>query len=103
MDLLTLSEIRRAAQGGSVLARVHVQVDASSAKSTREGKPYWELALADACDSMTLRVWSDHVPYRAGEELTTSAFVELAGEFVQHQQYGRNARMLNLRPLAQHG
>ena len=59
MDLLTLSEIRRAAQSSAVLARVHVQVDASTAKSTREGKPYCELGLADACDRMTLRVWSD--------------------------------------------
>src|ERR1700686_1153510 len=48
MDLLTLTEIRRAAQNGSVLARVHVQVDASTAKSTREGKPYCELGLAAA-------------------------------------------------------
>jgi 3'-5' exoribonuclease len=100
MDLLTLSEIRRAAQSSAVLARVHVQVDASTAKSTREGKPYCELGLADACDRMTLRVWSDHVAYRACEALTAGAFIELAGEFVQHQQYGLDARKWNIRPLA---
>jgi 3'-5' exoribonuclease len=100
MDLLTLGEIRRAAQNDTVVARVHVQVDASTAKSTREGKPYCELALADACDRMTLRVWSDHVAYRSCEALAAGAFVELAGEFVQHQQYGLDARKWNIRPLA---
>ena len=50
MNLLTLTEIRRAAQTGSVSARVHVEVEAATAKTQREGKPYCELTLADACD-----------------------------------------------------
>ena len=50
MNLLTLTEIRREAQNGAVPARVHVQVEAATAKMQREGKPYCELALADACD-----------------------------------------------------
>ena len=50
MELLTISEVRKRAQGGIVHARVHVQVNAAEAKATREGKPYCELALADACD-----------------------------------------------------
>jgi hypothetical protein len=48
MDLMTLTEIRRAAQNGAVPARVHVQVEAATAKMQREGKPYCELVLADA-------------------------------------------------------
>src|ERR1700731_3898833 len=100
MQLMTLSEIRRAAQSGPVTARVHVQVESATPKVTREGKPYCELGLADACDRMTLRVWSDHVAYRACEALTAGAFIELAGEFVQHQQYGLDARKWNIRPLA---
>src|SRR5437660_5811656 len=99
MDLLTLSEIRRAAQGGSVLARVHVQVDASTAKTTRELKPYCELALADACDRMTLRVWNDHPAYKTCDSLRVADFVELYGEFQQHQSYGLDAKRWNVRPL----
>ena len=101
MDLLTLSEIRRRAQSGTVTARVHVQVDASAPKSTREGKPYCELGLADACDRMTLRVLSDHVAYRACESLTIRSFMELAGQFTQHQQFGLDAKNWNVRPLTQ--
>ena len=60
MDLMTLTEIRRTAQNGAVPARVHVQVESAAPKLTREQQPYCELALVDAGDRMTLRVWSDH-------------------------------------------
>lgn len=101
MELLTLSEIRRRAQKENVTARAHVQVDASAPKSTREGKPYCELGLADACDRMTLRVWSDHVAFKACEAMAVGSFIELAGLFSQHQQYGLDAKNWNVRPLTQ--
>lgn len=97
--MLTLGEIRKRAQNESVSARVHVQVSASEAKATREGKPYCELILADAANRMTLRVWSDHPEYRACETLQVSDFIELSGEFVQHQQYGLDARRWTVRAL----
>jgi 3'-5' exoribonuclease len=99
MQLMTLSEIRRAAQSGPVSARVHVQVEAASPKLTREQQPYCELTLADACDRMTLRVWSDHPAYKACGALTSEDFVEVTGEFHRHQQYGLEARKWNVRPL----
>ncbi|MEP6821668.1 MAG: HD domain-containing protein [Chthoniobacterales bacterium] len=99
MELLTLGEIRKRAQNESVSARVHVQISASDAKATREGKPYCELILADAANRMTLRVWSDHPEYRACETLQVSDFIELSGEFMQHQQYGLDARRWTVRAL----
>ena len=100
MNLMTLSEIRKAAQNGSVQARVHVQVESASAKMTREQKPFCELTLADACDRMTLRVWSDHPDYRACGSLQVGDFIELTGEFNQHQQFGLEARPnWKVRPL----
>ena len=99
MQLLTLSEIRRAAQNGAVPARAHVQVESSSARLTREQQPYCELVLVDACDRMTLRVWSDHPAYKACSALTTENFIELTGEFHRHQQYGLEARKWTVRPL----
>ena len=100
MDLLTLSEIRRAAQNGEgVSARVHVQIEAAAAKTTRDGKPFCELTLADACDRMTLRVWSDHPDYRKCSELSAEDFTELTGDFHQSQQYGLEARKWTVRPL----
>src|SRR5438093_8965336 len=85
MDLLTLTEIRRAAQNGSVPARVHVQVQSASPKLTREQQPYCELVLADACDRMTLRVWSDHPAYRACSALTYDNFFVHLGLVIRTQ------------------
>jgi 3'-5' exoribonuclease len=99
-ELLTLSEIRRRAQDGFVTARVHAQVESASAKMTREGKPYCEINLADSCDRMTLRVWSDHPDYRICGALQAGDFVELVGEFAQHQQFGLEARKWNIRALS---
>jgi len=97
---MTLTEIRRAAQNGAVPARVHVQVEAATAKTQREGKPYCELALADACDRMTLRVWSDHPAYKSCSAFTTESFVELTGDFRVHPQYGLEAEKWMVRPLS---
>ena len=100
MQLLTLSEIRRHAQNGAAVeARVHVQIEGVASKVTREQKPYCELALADACDRMTLRVWSDHPEYKPCSSLKASDFIELSGEFVQHQQFGLDARNWKVRHL----
>jgi len=100
MGLLTLTEIRRRAQNGAAVeARVHVQVEGATAKVTREQKPYCELTLADAADRMTLRVWSDHPEFKACELLKASDFVELSGEFQQHQQFGLDAKKWKVRHL----
>src|SRR5438093_13132427 len=96
---MTLTEIRRAAQNGAVPARVHVQVESASPKLTREQQPYCEIVPADACDRMTLRVWSDHPAYKVCSSLTTESFIELAGEFHRHSQYGIEARKWTVRPL----
>ena len=99
MQLMTLSEIRRAAQSGPVSARVHVQVESAAPKLTREQKPYCELSLADACDRMTLRVWSDHPAYKSCNSLTSESFIELTGEFASHSQFGLEAQKWTMRPL----
>jgi 3'-5' exoribonuclease len=98
MNLLTLTEVRRAAQNGAAPARVHVQVESATPKLTREQQPYCELTLADACDRMTLRVWSDHVAYKTCNALTSQDFIEITAEFFQ-SQYGLDARKWTMRPL----
>jgi 3'-5' exoribonuclease len=99
MDLLTLTEIRRAAQNGAVTARVHVQVESASPKLTSKQEPYCEVTLADACGRMTLRVWSNHPAYKTCTALASESFVELAGDFRVHPQYGLEADKWTVRPL----
>jgi 3'-5' exoribonuclease len=98
MQLMTLSEIRRGAQNATVTARVHVQVESATPKVTREQKPYCELSLADACDRMTLRVWSDHPAYKVCSVLNKESFIELAGDF-SSSQFGLDTQKWNVRPL----
>jgi 3'-5' exoribonuclease len=101
MDLMTLTEIRRAAQNGAASGRVHVQVETVTAKTQREGKPYCELGLADACDRMTLRVWSDHPSYKSCSAFTSDSFIELTGDFRVHPQFGLEADKWTVRPLSE--
>lgn len=100
MQLMTLSEIRRAAQSDPATARVHVQVEAAATELTREQQPYCKLSLADACDRMTLRVWSDHPSYKTCSALKTEAFIEVTGEFFR-SQYGMDTRKWTMRPLTE--
>src|ERR1044071_2889534 len=100
MQLMTLSEIRRATQRDAITARAHVQVESVAAELTREQQPYCKLGLADACDRMTLRVWSDHPAYKACSGLQPEDFIEITGEFFQ-SQYGMDARKWTVRPLTE--
>ena len=97
---MTLSEIRRATQRDAITARAHVQVESVAAELTREQQPYCKLGLADACDRMTLRVWSDHPAYKACSGLQPEDFIEITGEFFQ-SQYGMDARKWTVRPLTE--
>src|SRR5437762_11790713 len=99
IELLTISEVRRRTQNGFVTARVHAQVESASAKATREGKPYCEISLADACDRMMLRVWDNHPDYKSCSALQDGDFIEIDGEFAQHQQFGLEARTWKSRSL----
>ena len=100
MQLMSITEIRRAVQSGPATARAHVQVEAATPKTTREQQPYCELILADACDRMILRVWSDHPDYRACSAMGAEHFLELQGEFFAGP-YGLEARKWTVRPLVQ--
>ncbi|MGH9695491.1 MAG: HD domain-containing protein, partial [Bryobacteraceae bacterium] len=99
MQLMTLREVRAAVPQGPLDAHVHVQLESAVAKMTRDQKPYCELTLADAADRMTLRVWSDNPQYQACDSLGAGDFIELAGEFYQHQQFGLDVRRWTVRPL----
>lgn len=101
MDLLTISEIKRAAASERVEARVHAQVDAVALKQTREGKPYYELTVADATSRLSLKAWSDSLNFNTCETLRKGDFIEIEGEFSSHPAFGLDARRWESRPLLQ--
>lgn len=114
MDQLTIAEVKRAvgdARGGGrgdvrgeargearVEARVHVQVEAVRQRETRDRKPFYEVAVADADGRLSLRAWSDGPAFAYCAQLAAGAFIEVAGEF-GISAFGLEARRWECRPL----
>jgi 3'-5' exoribonuclease len=95
----TLSQIRAEARAGAMLARVHAQIEEIALKEASNGKPFWEVRLRDACDSMTLKAWSDSPNFCACEELERGMPVALEGEF-SLTGFGLEARRWAIRSLS---
>jgi 3'-5' exoribonuclease len=49
---------------------------------------------------MTLRVWSDHLDYKACDALRAGDFIEVSGEFQQSAQFGLEAKSWRQRSLS---
>ncbi len=98
-DLFTIAQLKQAAPAGRVDARVWGQVEGLAEKATREGKPFWELTLADAEAKLTLRAWSDSPAFAQCAALEARAFLEVAGEFVHNGAYGLDAKRWTSREL----
>lgn len=75
------------------------QVDTLVKKETRDGKPFWELTLADAEAKLTLRAWSDAPAFALCETLAAGDFLEVSGEFAHSGAYGMDAKRWQARPL----
>ena len=66
MQILTLKELKNLVLGGEVVdTSAHVQVDGVITKTTKDGKPYYEVHFVDHCDRILLRAWNDHARLRA--------------------------------------
>ncbi|MEI6561530.1 MAG: HD domain-containing protein [Verrucomicrobiota bacterium] len=103
MSLFTIPAIKRAAQAqeghGRVEARFHAQAEAVVQKQTRDGKPFWELTMADAEAKLILRAWSDTPVFEFCAALAPGTFLEIEGEFAQHPAFGVEARRWTCREL----
>jgi 3'-5' exoribonuclease len=100
-EIFPVSALKRHAIAGRVEAAVHGQIEALAKKETREGKPFWELTLADAEGKLTLRAWSDAPAYGLCDQLAVGMFLEVAGEFVHHGSFGLDAKRWTCRELSE--
>jgi 3'-5' exoribonuclease len=96
---MTISAIRAMVKEKAAFAELHAQVEQCTRKEGSNGKPFWELRLRDATDSLILRVWSDSPNVPVCESLESSAGVAVEGEFYQNGQFGMDARRWELRRL----
>src|SRR5688572_30506172 len=100
LDLHTIGTLKRAALEASRLeSELHAQVDVCLRKETRDGKPFYELVLADAENRLTLRAWSDAPAFSFCETLGAGAFVAVSGEFSQSNHHGLDAKRWTARHL----
>ena len=99
MELHTILSLKQAAQAGRVEARLHAQVDTIARKETREGKPFYEVTVADAEARLVLRAWSDGPAFPLCDGLKSGAFLEVAGEFALSGSYGLDSKRWQCRGL----
>jgi 3'-5' exoribonuclease len=99
VHLLSISELRAAAQSGRTAARVHGQIFSLLQKETQQRKPFWELILADAETRFVLRAWNDSPNFKLCADLAQGAFVEITGEFESSPTYGLDAKTWTCRAL----
>jgi len=97
--MTTIGAIRAAVKEKTTFAELHAQVEQCAKKEGSNGKPFWELRLRDAGDSLVLRVWSDSPNVPVCETLADTDCVAVEGEFFQNGQYGLDARRWELRRL----
>ena len=100
MDPHSISSLKHAALAGRVEARVPGQIEALARKETRDGKPFFEITLADAEAKLTLRAWSDSPSFALCENLAAGEFVEVSGEFAHSAAFGVESKRWSCKPLA---
>ncbi|MFT5883235.1 MAG: 3'-5' exoribonuclease [Crocinitomicaceae bacterium] len=98
MDQLTITQLKQSAGDSPVSASVDVQLQACITKTTKSGKPYLELVLADSIDQFTLKIWENLPQFKSAQELPAESFLRLAGDWTQNQ-YGLDAQRWDFRPL----
>ncbi|WP_411826453.1 3'-5' exoribonuclease YhaM family protein [Luteolibacter sp. AS25] len=89
MSLISISSLKEQAGEVPLIASVSAQLQARAVKTTKGGKPYFDLVFADATGSLNLKVWSDTPLHTEAENLPLNAIVRLEGEWTQNQ-YGVN-------------
>ncbi|GAB4177720.1 MAG: HD domain-containing protein [Terrimicrobiaceae bacterium] len=95
----SIASIRTRATEGPYQGVIHAQVESVLRRESSSGKPFFELRLRDAGDSLVLRAWSESPAFAACGELDPGAGVEVEGEFYFNGAFGLDARRWSLRRL----
>ncbi len=81
MESVSIRELKQ--QSGEVFRpfRFHAQLERRLEKTTKTGNPFYELAFADAEESLVLRVWNNAPMFATCGQLRAGQFFEVSGEF----------------------
>ena len=98
METLPIAQLKRAAAGGRIEARIHAQLEALTRKDASNGKPYFEVAFADSEAKFSLKAWNDSPAFSFCERAGAGVFVEIAGDF-SSSKFGIESNRWTLREL----
>ncbi len=90
---ITITNVKEQSGEIPIIAAVHAQLQSKSIRSTKGGKPYFELIFADSTGTFALKIWSDSPMYAAAEQLAENTIVRLEAEWTQNT-YGVNSNHL---------
>ncbi len=93
MSPLTIAAIKEQSGETPIHAAIHAQFQSRSVRTTKGGKPYFELVFADATGSFSLKIWSDSPLHEAAGQLADGIVLRLEAEWTQNT-YGLNPNNL---------
>ena len=93
MSPITIAAVKEQAGEIPIHAAIHAQLQSRATRTTKGGKPYFEMVFADSTGNFSLKIWSDSPMYSAAENLADNTVVRLEGEWTQNQ-YGVNPNNL---------
>ncbi len=89
MSPITIAAIKEQSGEIPIHAAIHAQLQSRATRTTKGGKPYFELIFADATGNFPLKIWSDSPLHQAAADLPTNTVVRLEAEWTQNT-YGVN-------------
>jgi 3'-5' exoribonuclease len=90
---ITISTLKETGGEKPLVAAIHAQLQSRATRATKAGKPYLELAFADATGHFALKVWSDSPIYQQADALAISSVLRLEAEWTINS-YGVDAKNL---------
>ncbi len=90
---ITIAALKEQAGETPIHAAIHAQLQSRATRTTKGGKPYFELVFADSTGNISLKIWSDSPMHAAAEKLNDGSIVRLEAEWTQNQ-YGVNPNNL---------
>jgi 3'-5' exoribonuclease len=98
VDILAISQLKRAAAESRLEARIHAQLESITRRDAANGKPFFEASFADAEGKISLKAWNDSPAFSFCERAVAGVFVELTGEF-STGRFGLEASRWSVREL----
>jgi len=87
LSIQQLKETTAASCSTIVTATIDAQLQQSTVKTTKSGKPYLQVSFADATNQFSLKIWDNLPQFETIKQLATETFIRLEGDWTQNQ-YG---------------